>query len=55
MNQKGKIDFQNFNFTGSPRQVAKEFREWAFIVAGVLWYGPTDDSVTITAGVKLNR
>ena len=56
LRKKGKaIDYRHFELTGSPRQVAKEFREWAFIVAAVLWHGPTDDLVTITADIKVDR
>ncbi len=55
LKQKGEFSYQHFDLTGSPRRVAKDFREWAFIVAAVLWHGPTDDSVTITADIKVNK
>lgn len=55
LKEKGEINFQHFEFTGTPHQTAKEFREWAFIVSAVLKYGPKDDSVNITADVKVGR
>lgn len=50
--QKGEINYHHFELTGKPRHMAKEFREWAFLVAAVLWYGPAEDKITITADIR---
>jgi hypothetical protein len=55
LKRKGKIDYRHFELTGTPRQMAREFREWAFIVASVLWHGPPEDKITIIADIKVGR
>jgi hypothetical protein len=50
--ERGEIDYRHFDLVDSPRIAGREFREWAFLVAAVLWNGGTEDKIRIRATIE---
>ena len=54
-NKKRVLDYHNFDSTGTPRRITKQFQEWVFMVCDVLKLGPDSDRVTIKTNICIQQ